>query len=118
MVTGTTEELLALILQQMSPCPNVCNNVDPYGSGVYDIRSGLRIPELREPPCYCYTITTSSGTTTDIAYMDCSGSTVSLSITGPSVDNLCIKNIITYELLDEGIGTLVKNQVCGYGGVC
>lgn len=114
MVTGTTEELLALILQQISPCPDVCNNVDPYGTGVYDIRSGLKI----EPPCYCYTVTTSSGTTTDIVYIDCGGSTVTLSISGPSVDNLCIKKVTTYSLLDDGIGTLVKNQVCGYGGVC
>ena len=43
MVTGTTEELLSLILQQISPCPEVCNNEDPYGSGLYDIRTGLKL---------------------------------------------------------------------------
>ena len=117
MITGTTEELLALILQQMSPCPDVCNNVDPYGSDVYDIRSGLRIPELKEPPCYCYTITTPSGTTADIEYINCSGSTVTLGVTGPSVDNVCIKKITSYAFVPNN-GTLVKNQVCGYGGVC
>lgn len=120
MITGTTEELLALILQQMSPCPDVCNNVDPYGAGVYDIRSGLRIPELKEPPCYCFTMTTFSASTCNIEYINCTGGTITFSQTGTTesvINTMCIKKVVNYGC-NSGNGTIVKNQVCGYGGVC
>jgi len=42
-LTGSTEELLGRILQAMTPCPEICDNTEPYGTGVYDIKSGLRL---------------------------------------------------------------------------
>lgn len=121
MITGTTEELLALILQRISPCPEVCDNVAPYGAGVYDIRTGLRMPELVEPPCYCYTMTTFSASTCEIEYINCTGGTTTFSQTGTTesvVDVMCIKKIINYSCNVDLGGTLVKKQVCGYGRSC
>lgn len=43
---GLKEDLLAKILQRMSPCPKVCENQPPYGTGVYDIKTGL---EFKKP---------------------------------------------------------------------
>jgi hypothetical protein len=39
-MTGTTEQLLSAILQTITPCPNVCDNTIPYGTGTYDIKTG------------------------------------------------------------------------------
>jgi len=49
MITGTTEELLGRILQAITPCPEICNNTDPYGSGTYDIKTGLRFKTNTTP---------------------------------------------------------------------
>jgi hypothetical protein len=47
-MTGTTEELLSKILEVITPCPYVCDNLDPYGSGTYDIRTGLKLDSNSE----------------------------------------------------------------------
>ena len=47
-MTGTTEELLSKILEVITPCPYVCNNEDPYGSGTYDIRNGNKLDSNSE----------------------------------------------------------------------
>ena len=120
MITGTTEQLLARILQVITPCPEVCNNTDPYGTGTYDIRSGLRIPELREPPCYCYTMTTNSASTCSLEYVDCNGSVIEFSQTGTTqsvVNTMCIKNVNIYNC-ESGDGSLIKNGPCGQGNIC
>ena len=121
MITGTTEELLGRILQTMTPCPEICDNTDPYGTGVYDIRSGLRIPELREPPCFCYTMTTNSASTCSLDYIDCNGSSITFSQTGTTetvINTICIKKVVSYSCEDESIGTLIKNGPCGQGNIC
>ena len=127
MITGTTEELLGRILQAMTPCPEICDNTDPYGTGVYDIRSGLRIPELREPPCFCYTMTT-EGTAEEpffvctVNYIDCNGSPIEFTQSGTTeqvINTICIKKVISYnDGLDVCKGTLIKNGPCGQGNIC
>jgi len=42
---GITEDLLTKILQVKTPCPIVCENNAPYGTGIYDIKTGLEIAE-------------------------------------------------------------------------
>ena len=42
---GITEDLLTKILQVKTPCPIVCENNAPYGTGIYDIKTGLEITE-------------------------------------------------------------------------
>lgn len=122
MITGTTEELLGRILQTMTPCPEICDNTDPYGTGVYDIRSGLRIPELREPPCFCYTMSTKYESLCTVEYIDCNGSGSTFSQSGTTVDGftintICIKKVISYG--NEGCdGSLIKNGPCGQGNIC
>lgn len=134
MITGTTEELLGRILQTMTPCPEICDNTDPYGTGVYDIRSGLRIPELREPPCFCYTMSTDVNPeeggdpfVCTVNYIDCNGSTIEFAQSGSTIatgstviNTICIKKVISYGA-NEGQtckGSLIKNGPCGQGNIC
>jgi len=42
-IMGIREDLLAKILQIKTPCPIVCENNAPYGTGVYDIKTGLEL---------------------------------------------------------------------------
>ena len=42
---GIREDLLAKILQVKTPCPIVCENNPPYGTGIYDIKTGLELAE-------------------------------------------------------------------------
>ena len=42
---GIREDLLTKILQVKTPCPIVCENDAPYGTGVYDIKTGLELTE-------------------------------------------------------------------------
>ena len=136
MITGTTEELLGRILQTMTPCPEICDNTDPYGTGVYDIRSGLRIPELREPPCFCYTMSTDVNIdegdpfpfVCTVNYIDCNGSTIEFAQSGSTIatgstviNTICIKKVISYGAANEGQtckGSLIKNGPCGQGNIC
>jgi len=50
MITGTTEELLAYILQAITPCPNICDGTwETYGTDVVDIKTGLRFKTNTTP---------------------------------------------------------------------
>jgi hypothetical protein len=50
-MTGTTEQLLSKLVEVFTPCPNICNGTwTTYGTTPSDIKTGLPIQELKEPP--------------------------------------------------------------------
>jgi len=104
-MTGTTEELLSEILQAITPCPDICDNVSPYTVGASDIRSGLLISGYENVQGYSYQV---SGTTSCIVqYVDKYGYTNTLNQTTGSTSTICVKKLIS-----STCSTTIKGNAC------
>ena len=105
MVTGTTEELLAMILQTITPCPDICDNQPPYIVGPSDIHSGLLISGYENVQGYSYTV--SGSTPCIVQYIDKYGYTTTLDQSTGSTSSICIKKLIS-----NNCSTFIKGNAC------
>lgn len=103
-MTGTTEELLSALLQSQTPCPDICDNVSPYNTGVNSIQSGLLISGYENTQGYLYTV--SGSTPCTVQYIDKYGYTTTLNQTTGSTTEICVKKVIANTC------TMIKGNAC------
>lgn len=91
-MTGTTEELLSAILQNITPCPEICDGEAPYTTTNSNIQNGLAMYDYGQLQGHSYTV--SGATPCTVVYINNGGISTTLNQTG-SASTICVKKVIS-----------------------
>lgn len=102
MITGTTEELLAMLVELSGPCPEICDGTIPLGGSggtqVVDIRTGIPVTEYPSPSTFLFKDLGFTISSTDFSSFGYGGGVAPIGTSGFTTDGLQSAGISLYSL--------------------